>query len=294
MGVGHIKKRRRSRRFVVVRRSQWLVIFALAGFSVWFALPHNREAAPKRPFSSDGSGASVSTRLLSSTGDVPPPIAHRERPARVVYPYSVIPGGIKSVEELKNAIAKDPVVSAHYATFHLSRARIIRLDRERSIHVSYRLGDHVYWTKRKLKLAKGETLITDGVHTARTRCGNLISSTVLPPVFPSEPTVREMDTPQDPRETDFQIGSGPQPGPPVTQTPGSGGPPVENGSPPPGNGDGPIIFGPPGPPASSPTPPTPIPVGVPEPTTPVLLLTGLFALVLLRRRGVQRLRHRVE
>jgi hypothetical protein len=291
MGVGHIKLRR-SRRFVVVRRLQRLAIFAFAGFSVWFALPHNREAAPKRPFSRDGSGANVSTRLLPSIGGVPPSIAHRQRPARVVYPYSVIPGGVKSVEELRNAIAKDPVVSAHYAAFHLSRARVIRLHRGRSVHVSYRLGNHVYWTKRKLKLAKGETLITDGVHTARTRCGNLISGAMLPPAFPSEPTIREMDTPQDPRDTDFQLGSGPQPGPPSTQTPGSGAPPAEGGSPPPGNGDGPIIFGPPGPPVSGSSPPPP--VGVPEPGTLVLLAIGLFAVVLLRRRGVQRLRHRVE
>jgi hypothetical protein len=291
MGVAHIK-RRRSRRHIVVRRLRWLAVFVLAGFSVWLALPDNREAAPLRPFSANGSGAS--TRLLSSTGGIPPPIAHRERPARVVYPYSVIPGGVKSVEELKNAIAKDPVVSAHYAVFHLSRARIIRLDRERSLHVSYRIGNHIYWTKRKLKLAKGETLITDGVHTARTRCGNLISGTMLPPVFPSEPAVREMDTPQDPRDADFQIGSGPQPGPPVTQTPGSGAPP-EDGSRP-GNGDGPIIFGSSGPPGGGPgpTPPTPTPVGAPEPSTLVLLLTGLLALVLLRRRGVRGLRHRVE
>jgi hypothetical protein len=285
MGVGHIK-RRRSRRLTAVRRLRWLPVFVLAGFSVWLALPHNRRAAPTRPFSGNESGAS--TRLLSSTGRISPPIAHRERPARVVYRYSVIPGGVKSVEELKNAIAKDPIVSAHYAAFHLSRARIIRLDRERSLHVSYRLGDHVYWTKRKLKIAKGEILITDGVRTARTRCGNLISATMLPPVFPGEPAVREMDTPQDPRDMDFQIGSGPQPDPPVTQTPGSGAPPVEDGSSPRGNGDGPIIFGSSsGPPGSSPPPPTPPPVGVPEPRTLVLLLTGLFALVLLRRRGVR-------
>jgi hypothetical protein len=264
----------------------------LAGLSLWLALPHNREAAPIRPFS--GNGSDASTSLLSSTGRIPLPSSHRERLARVVYRYSVIPGGVRSVEELKNAIARDPVVSAHYAAFHLSRARIIRLDRARSLHVSYRLGNHIFWTKRKLKIAKGETLITDGVHTARTRCGNLISATMLPPVFPSEPTVREMDTTQDPRDTDFQIGSGPQPGPPVTQTPGSSAPPVEDGSSRGGNGDGPIIFGSSDPPGSTPTPPTPTPVGVPEPGTLVLLLTGLFALVLLRGRGVRDLRHRVE
>jgi hypothetical protein len=306
MGVRY-SRRRRFRRFNLIRPLRWLAIFALVGFSICFPLPRDREAPPMRPFSETRSGASASTRHLSAAEGIAPPIARREKPVRAVYPYSVIPGGVESVEELKNAIASDSVVSAHYATFDLSRARMLRLDGDRSMHVSYRLGSKVYWTKRELKLTKGETLITDGVHTARTRCGNLISNAVPESVSQNEPTVQEMDTPLDPQDTGVQIGSDLPPGPSLTQTPGSSTPTqipgsntssVEVGSPPRGSGNGPNILGPhspigPGSIGAGPWPTLPSPthvVAVPEPRTLLLLLIGLFALMLLPRRGAQRSR----
>src|SRR5260370_35675075 len=158
MGARH-STRRRSRQFNLVRRLQVLAIFLLVGFSVCFHLLSDRKDPARHPFLGNKSGTSASTSPLSSSQGTARPIARREKPARVVYPYSVIPGGVKSVEELKNAIASDPVVSAHYAKFNLSRARILRWEGGRSVHVSYRLGSGVYCTKRKLKLAKGETLI---------------------------------------------------------------------------------------------------------------------------------------
>ena len=136
------------------------------------------------------------------------PCLQRRVPAcdllKIVYPYSVVPGGIRSVQELKNAVANDPVVSAQFAKFQFAHARIIRLDRDRTIHVSYRRGRSTsYWTNRQLKLAKGETLITDGVQAARTRCGNMVSETVsesaaetvAAPVSPNEPPAQDFDTP---------------------------------------------------------------------------------------------------
>ncbi len=303
MGVRY-SKRRRSRRFIVVRRLRWLAPFALVGFSVCFALLRDREAPPMRPFSGNRPGATASTSPFSSTEGTPPPMGRRGKPKRAVYPYSVIPGGVESVEELKNAIASDSVVSAHYATFDLSHARIIRLVGNRSMHVSYRLGRKVYWTKRELKLAKGETLITDGVHMARTRCGNLISNTVSGPVSQNEPTVQEMDTPLNPQDTDVRIVSGVPLDPSLTQMPGPGVPPVEGGPPPPpphGSGNDPIILGPPAPigPGSIGAGPWPTllsparVVPVPEPSTLLLLLIGLFALMLLRKWGAHRSRQRV-
>ncbi len=280
MGVRY-SKRRRSRRFIVVRRLRWLAPFALVGFSVCLALLRDREAPPMRPFSGNRPGATASTSPFSSTEGTPPPMGRRGKPKRAVYPYSVIPGGVKSVEELKNAIASDSVVSAHYATFDLSRTRILRLDRNRTMHVSYRLGSNVYWTKRELRLAKGETLITDGVHMAR-----------------------EMDTPLKPQDTDVRIVSGAPLDSSLTQMPGPGVPPVEGGPPPPpphGSGNDPIILGPPAPtgPGSIGAGPWPTPlsparvVPVPEPSTLLLLLIGLFALMLLRKWGAHRSRQRV-
>ena len=50
---------------------------------------------------------------------------------RPIYPYSVIPGGASQVEELKQAIARDAVIAAHYAEFAIDNARVERLTRPR-------------------------------------------------------------------------------------------------------------------------------------------------------------------
>jgi hypothetical protein len=268
-----------------------MAIFLVVCFFGWLALPHSSRISPWKRASSDSKpGANAFIIPPTETKGILPPEANRKWPVRVVYPYSVVPGGIKSVEELKNAIASDPVVSAEYATFDLASARIIRLDRERSMHVSYRLGGQVYWTKKALKLAKGETLITDGVNTARTRCGNLISETVSEPAFRNEPTVQEMNTPLHPQDTNAQTGSDAPPDLPVTQISGTNMPPVEKAPPPPAIGNEPVILLPAGPPVApywpAPTPPTHV-VPVPEPRTLVLLLIGLFGVVILRRLSVR-------
>jgi hypothetical protein len=91
------------------------------------------------------------------------------------YRYSVIPGGAYTAEELKTALAHDPVAASHYSDFHIDKAHVVTLQSEKVCYVSYRVGDKLYWTKRPLTLHKGETLLTDGVHYARTRCGNRLS-----------------------------------------------------------------------------------------------------------------------
>jgi len=114
---------------------------------------------------------------------------------RRLYPYSVIPGGVEDVGQLRNAIAHDRLVSAHYANFDLARARIVRLDRDETVHVSFRLNERIYWTRKTLLLRKGETVISDGTHEARTRCGNRISTAPEMPVAPQEPSAEAMDAP---------------------------------------------------------------------------------------------------
>ncbi len=115
---------------------------------------------------------------------------------RVVYPYSIIPGGAESAAELRSAMAYDPVVAAHYAGFDLAKARVFRVQQARAVYVSYRRGDDVFWTSKKLRLAVGETLITDGQHISRTRCGNQISELPHTPVSPvDEPVPETLDTP---------------------------------------------------------------------------------------------------
>jgi hypothetical protein len=92
-----------------------------------------------------------------------------------IFPYSVAPGGIHSLAQLERAIARDPVDAREYANFNLSKFRKITLKKCEYAYVAYRIGDDVFWTKKKLALCQGESLITDGTHYLRARCGNPIS-----------------------------------------------------------------------------------------------------------------------
>jgi len=132
--------------------------------------------------------------LPQSAAVQPAPKAPAPAAARAVYPYSIIAGGARSADELKHAIAADPVVAAHYAGFDLENVHAIRLEQPRLAHVSYRIGSAVYWTRKPLLIGAGETVLTDGVRTARTRCGNQLAETPGE-VSPAEPAPAELDTP---------------------------------------------------------------------------------------------------
>jgi hypothetical protein len=132
--------------------------------------------------------------LPQSAAAQPAPKAPAAAAERAVYPYSIIAGGARNVDELKHAIAADPVVAAHYAGFDLENVHAIRLEQPRLAHVSYRIGDAVYWTRKPLLIGAGETVLTDGVRTARTRCGNQLAETPGE-VSPAEPAPAELDTP---------------------------------------------------------------------------------------------------
>jgi hypothetical protein len=97
------------------------------------------------------------------------------RSLRPNYPYSIIAGGAYSPGELRFAHGKDAVVRAHYADFNVNQAKMVVLSDDRFQYVSYRVKDQVYWTKRRLRIPKGELLLTDGESYARARCGNRLS-----------------------------------------------------------------------------------------------------------------------
>lgn len=118
-------------------------------------------------------------------------VAHGARAAstaRPVYPLSVVAGGVIDRKELQAVVRRDMVVAAHYATFNVDAARVVRNAKPRAVHVSYRKGDQVFWTAKKVMLAKDETLLTDGVNEMRTRCANRISDVAMLPVASDEPT----------------------------------------------------------------------------------------------------------
>jgi PEP-CTERM motif len=244
--------------------------------------------------------------------------------SRTVYPYSVIAGGAQSPQELREAVAADPVVAQHYADFDITNARRVTLDAPKLVYVSYRIGNKVFWTKHKLALRKGEAVLSDGSNMARTRCGNRISVLPVRPNAPAEPSSSELEGPEFPA-----IASSPylaaysapvpalSPGPvqspggpgaafvpvaPFFPLPGGGGIIGNRSTPPPGGGSGGGGNTPPpggGTPGSGggggTTPPgggtpggggggTPPPVGVPEPATAVLVLVGLGAAAMRARR----------
>jgi hypothetical protein len=220
--------------------------------------------------------------------------------ARPLLPYSVIPGGVESERELRNAM-HDPVVADHYADFNLAKARIIRLDHDEREYVSYRIGDRIYWTKRQLALHKGETLITDGTHEARTRCGNRLSETAEQPTSAAQPPPAVLESPaaaESPATPPalFALNYPPVEIPetsapliPPTET-SPGGPtgeiippvyfPIVGGGAPPSGS----LLPPPGGGGSSPGAPGGSTVGAPEPGSLVLMMAGVGSLLALARR----------
>jgi len=114
---------------------------------------------------------------------------------RLVYPYSVIPGGVRSGNELKQIAQQDPVVAAHYSGFNYDRAHLIQVNHPSLVYLSYRKGGKIHWTSKQATLHPGEMLLTDGKITARTRCGNQVSVLPQANTLREEPVMAEMERP---------------------------------------------------------------------------------------------------
>ena len=292
------------------RLAVFAAVLTFAWFLGWTVSHRQRKTVFLQPKTSTAI-ASANSALASK--EILPLVVRAVPLRKIVYPYSLIPGGIQNIDELKSVIEKDHVVSAQYAAFQLEYARIIRLDRELKMHVTYRRGDNVYWTQRELRLAKGELLITDGSMIAMARCGNLIAPAIEDPSSREEPSEQELNTPilnayvpgeleSDNRFPEFQMVQSPFVAPsgtnfstvggsfPTVLLPsGPAGPlPYPGGSTPPHDGPKPPHSGftpPPPPRIEYPLPPggpTPPPVvKAPEPGTAIFLLAGLLALFLM-------------
>lgn len=117
---------------------------------------------------------------------------------RVVYPYSVIPGGVSSRGELAANVAKDETVAGHYAGFAIDRATVVRAQETQFVHVAYRVQNKVFWTAKKLRIPKGEMLLSDGANSARARCGNRVSAAPMEPTSDEEPAIESFDIPAAP------------------------------------------------------------------------------------------------
>lgn len=123
----------------------------------------------------------------------PAPVVRIVEEKRWVYPYSIVPGGARTVEEAKRAMS-DPAVRGLYAAVNLKNLKQVTLAEDISGYVSYRFGDKIYWTSNKLHLKAGETVYTDGQNIVRGRCLNTYSTHPMMPTRPHEPKEVIMDT----------------------------------------------------------------------------------------------------
>jgi hypothetical protein len=177
------------------RGRTWLLFVFLGAASVisW-EFAHQQPSLYEVPSTSDGPSASLDGNHGSSFQ-----WSRLSEPAfstrTAAYPYSVIPGGVSSPEELRRAAEQDPVVSRHFQGFNFDRAHLLRLSEKQSRYVSYRIGDRIYWTRRKVSLYAGEILISDGSILARTRCGNRVALAPLDAGSPLEPSLEELEAP---------------------------------------------------------------------------------------------------
>lgn len=120
----------------------------------------------------NGAPRGSSRKNVASGGVTVSPLLRALRPN---YPYSVIPGGVYTPDELRQAIAKNPELRQHYAGTDISALRLVNNTAERHAYVSFRANNALFWTTKKLRIAPGEVLLTDGHVFIKTRCGNRLS-----------------------------------------------------------------------------------------------------------------------
>jgi hypothetical protein len=252
-----------------------------AAVLVYFASNHNQSRPAAPSIASSNIGERWSSEVNERNRRINSAFLRR-----AIYPYSVVPDGIHSSEGLREAVSRDPVVSLHYSDFNLASIRLTRLKTAQSAYVSYRIRNKIYWTSRKLKLAKDEEVITDGVYYARARCGNRISSTPKAPTSVLEPPPASFESRIETQVAELPGFSTEAPGlvpyisgPPALIPRGTPSMPYRLVPPPP------ILIFPPhvsNPPIRPHSPPIP----VPEPSTWTLLSGGLITMYVALRKKI--------
>jgi PEP-CTERM motif-containing protein len=289
----YLRHRRKSLRRQLRRHAVGIAVvcFAVLAFAgILVQQPWNNWRTPVRMGRDTGPSIAAQVEALVNAAQSSAPAEHG-----LVYPYSVVPGGARTPQELQQASARDRVVAAHYAGFDYVRARLVQLLAAKPMYVSYRIGNNVYWTRRPHLIPAGEKVITDGKIVGRARCGNQLAEAPQAAVSEQEPSEAMLNQPVGdgsalsvPSNLDVRSALIPSPATGIGQPgptgplggPGSGGggtfPPIF----PPSTGPtGGPTTPPPGPPTGPPTPPPsgPPPAPVPEPGTLVLVGSGFLA-----------------
>ena len=172
---------KRRRRLRILAATAMLSLFGfLAGvtYEIW---PHRAEVV-----------ADVTSAFTSPAPAASAPVA-APAPTRPVYRHSIVPGGAYTRREVADAMRKDAVVAAHYRDVDVEKVHTKTITAARAVYVSYRVGKQTYWTKNRVQLAPGETVLTDGDTEIRARCGNLVSDNARQPVAAEEPPLAALD-----------------------------------------------------------------------------------------------------
>jgi PEP-CTERM motif len=138
----------------------------------------------------------ISSPVSPTAGTSAPPQEEVRSSARPLYRHSVVPGGVQSAGEVLAAVRRDALVAAHYRAVNIRALRVEKLARPQAMFVSYRRGNRIYWTKHRVHLQAGETVLTDGRTTIRARCGNCISADAQAPVAPTDEEASEQELDQ--------------------------------------------------------------------------------------------------
>jgi hypothetical protein len=114
--------------------------------------------------------------------------------SRRVYPLSVIPGGVYSVEELRAFLESDEVARRSFAEHAtrlgdpelLDHLRVAQVTQPTKMYTQLRRANQLYWSSDPVTVEPGETALyhePSGVMAARARCGNVMVPKV-PPGYP--------------------------------------------------------------------------------------------------------------
>lgn len=209
--------------------------------------------------------------------------------AKKVLRFSVIPGGVHTLAEMRHQFDVDPEYHALLEGFDWDHAYEMELSEPSCFFASFRKPGHsIRWTKMAtVCLPAGEKVFTDGLITVREACGNRISIFAKFPVDASVPgtDLNKLGPPPDSPTMPplLTASSVPASAPTTHGTPGIG-----------GWFPGGFFVGPKGgddSPSSPSSPGAPInggkPVAMPEPSALALMIAALFGFAVVQ--GARRL-----
>jgi len=193
--AGTVRRRHRRYRKAQARTKFLVMLLFAATAAVTWQFSRQQSVASLSHSSASVSSSTVPDAARPAISGAGESLYITSRPVRPAYPYSVIPGGVGSAEELRQISDHDPVVAQQFQGFDYANAHLVTVSEKQLMYVAFRKGDKVYWTRKKVALHPGETLISDGKIVARTRCGNRVAVAPLGPPAVMDPLISDFDRP---------------------------------------------------------------------------------------------------